>query len=190
MGLRRKSKSPAALSHKFVSQNHTDTASYLVMGFLLGVEFQVPAKYAIIFIAVQYNVTYTTDYNSEQFHFYDCAPEDTAAIFFYMLVAINLHAVIQEYILDKINRSLHVSKTKHSKSDESGQLAFFYYCSLFSFIWGASVLNAKEFMMNPTSLWKDCPHSCMHFQVKFFYICQIACWLHALLKLYFQKIRK
>ncbi|XP_076208088.1 translocating chain-associated membrane protein 1-like 1 isoform X3 [Aptenodytes patagonicus] len=187
MGLRRKNKSPAVLSHEFVIQNHADTASCLVMGLLLGLMFEVPAKYAIIFIAVQYNVTYTIDDNSEQFHFYDYGPKDIATIFFYMLVAINLHAVIQEYILDKINRRLHLSKTKHSKFNESGQLAFFY---LFSFLWGASILNTEEFMMNPTSLWKDYPHSRMIFQVKFFYICQIAYWLHALPELYFQKIRK
>ncbi|XP_050763141.1 translocating chain-associated membrane protein 1-like 1 isoform X1 [Gymnogyps californianus] len=187
MGLRRKNKSPPVLSHEFVIQNHADTASCLVMGLLLGLMFEVSAKYAIIFIAVQYNVTYTTDDNSEQFHFYDYGPKDIATIFFYMLVAINLHAVIQEYILDKINRRLHLSKTKHSKFNESGQLAFFY---LFSFIWGASILNGEEFMMNPTSLWKDYPHCRMLFQVKFFYICQIAYWLHALPELYFQKIRK
>lgn len=39
------------------------------------------------------------DDNSEQFHFYDYGPKDIATIFFYMLIAINLHAVIQEYIL-------------------------------------------------------------------------------------------
>lgn len=33
-----------------------------------------------------------------------------------------------------------------------------------------------------------CPLS--RFQVKFFYICQIAYWLHALPELYFQKVRK
>ncbi|XP_042656774.1 translocating chain-associated membrane protein 1-like 1 isoform X2 [Tyto alba] len=187
MGFRRKNKRLVVLSHEFVIQNHADTASCLVMVFLLGLMFEASAKYAIIFIAVQYNVTYTIDDNSEQFHFYDYGPKDIATIFFYMLVAINLHAVIQEYVLDKINRRLHLSKTKHSKFNESGQLAFFY---LFSFIWGASILNAEEFMMNPTSLWKDYPHCRMLFQVKFFYICQIAYWLHALPELYFQKIRK
>ncbi|NXC22360.1 TR1L1 protein, partial [Corythaeola cristata] len=87
----------------------------------------------------------------------------------------------------KINRHLHLSKTKHSKFNESGQLAFFY---LFSFIWGASILNAEEFMMNPASLWEYYPRSHMLFQVKFFYICQIAYWLHALPELYFQRIQK
>ncbi|NXO60510.1 TR1L1 protein, partial [Aramus guarauna] len=150
-------------------------------------EFQDSTKFASIFIAVQYNVTYTTDDNSEQYHFYDYGPKDIATIFFYMLIAINLHAVIQECILEKINRRLHLSKTKHSQFNESGQLSFFY---LFSFIWGACILNAVKLMKNPTFLWKDYPHSRMLFQVKFFYICQIAYWLHALPELYFQKIQK
>ncbi|NWW95260.1 TR1L1 protein, partial [Rhynochetos jubatus] len=127
------------------------------------------------------------DDNSEQFHFYDYGPKDIATIFFYMLVAINLHAVIQEYILDKINRCLHLSKPKHSKFNESGQLVFFY---LFSFAWGASILNTEEFMMIATSLWRDYPRSRMLFQVKFFYVCQIAYWFHAVLELYFQKVQK
>ncbi|KGL72984.1 Translocating chain-associated membrane protein 1-like 1, partial [Tinamus guttatus] len=147
----------------------------------------VTAKYVIIFITVQYNVTYAVDGQSEHVHFYDYGPKDIATIFFYMLIAIILHAVIQEYILDKINRRLHLSKTKHSKFNESGQLALFY---LLSFTWGASILTAVKFTMKPTSLWKNYPHTRMLFQVKFFYICQIAYWLHALPELYFQKIRK
>ncbi|XP_053099393.1 translocating chain-associated membrane protein 1-like 1 isoform X1 [Hemicordylus capensis] len=187
MGLRKKNKSPPVLSHEFVIQNHADAVSCLAMGLLLGLMFEVTAKYAIMFITVQYNVTYTTDDRPEPVHFYEYGPKDMATIFFYMLIAIILHAVIQEYILDKINRRLHLSKTKHSKFNESGQLAFFY---LFSFVWGASILSAEEFTTNPTLLWKDYPHSHMFFQVKFFYICQIAYWLHALPELYFQKVRK
>ncbi|KAF7240927.1 Translocating chain-associated membrane protein 1-like 1 [Varanus komodoensis] len=187
MGLRKKNKSPPVLSHEFVIQNHADAVSCLAMGLLLGLMFEVTAKYAIMFITVQYNVTYTTDDRPEPVHFYEYGPKDVATIFFYMLIAIILHAVIQEYILDKINRRLHLSKTKHSKFNESGQLAFFYLCS---FVWGASILSAEEFTTNPTLLWKDYPHSHMFFQVKFFYICQIAYWLHTLPELYFQKIRK
>ncbi|NXL42314.1 TR1L1 protein, partial [Podilymbus podiceps] len=126
------------------------------------------------------------DDNSEQFHFFDYGPKDIATIFFYMLIAINLHTLIQENILDKISSHLHLSKTKYSKFNESGQLAFFY---LFSIIWGASILNEEEFITDPASLWKDYPRSRM-LQVKFFYICQIAYWLHALPELYFQKIEK
>ncbi|KAM6404400.1 translocating chain-associated membrane protein 1-like [Rhynochetos jubatus] len=187
MRFRRRIKSPAVLSHEFFIQNHADTAYCLVVSLLVGAVFEAPAKGAIMFVAVQYNVTYTTDDNSEQFHFYDYGPKDIATIFFYMLVAINLHAVIQEYILDKINRCLHLSKPKHSKFNESGQLVFFY---LFSFAWGASILNTEEFMMIATSLWRDYPRSRMLFQVKFFYVCQIAYWFHAVLELYFQKVQK
>ncbi|NXD70509.1 TR1L1 protein, partial [Eolophus roseicapillus] len=127
------------------------------------------------------------DDKSEQFDFYDYGPKDIATISFYMLLAIRVHAVIQECILDKISRYLQLSKPEQSKFNESGQLALFY---LFSFIWGASILNAEEFTVNITSFWKDYPFSRMLFQEKFFYICQIAYWLHALPELYFQKVQK
>ncbi|XP_039590638.1 translocating chain-associated membrane protein 1-like 1 isoform X2 [Polypterus senegalus] len=140
-----------------------------------------------MFITVQYNVTYTFEEKLEPINFYRYGPKDMATVFFYVLIAIILHALIQEYILDKINRRLHLSKTKHSKFNESGQLAAFY---LFSFLWGVSILTAEEFATNPTLLWEGYPHVHMFFQVKFFYICQIAYWLHALPELYFQKVRK
>ncbi|NXW26517.1 TR1L1 protein, partial [Phaetusa simplex] len=187
MGLRRKNKSPAVLSHEFVIQNHADIVSCLVMCLLLGLMFEVlgGARGPVV---AEPSTTWSCYDDSEQFHFYDSGPKDIATIFFYMLIAVNLHAVIQEYILNKINRCLHLSKTKHSKFNESGQLAFFY---LFSFIWGASILNAVKFIMNPTSLGKIIPILiCSNFQVKFFYICQIVYWLHALPELYFQKIHK
>ncbi|XP_069740306.1 translocating chain-associated membrane protein 1-like isoform X3 [Narcine bancroftii] len=141
-----------------------------------------------MFITVQYNVTYTdVDEGNDSISYYVYGFKDLATIFFYMLIAIILHAVIQEYILDKINRRLHLSKTKHSKFNESGQLAFFY---LFSFLWGSSILTGEKFTTDPTLLWEKYPHLHMFFQVKFFYICQIAYWLHALPELYFQKVRK
>ncbi|MCJ8741340.1 hypothetical protein PDJAM_G00069450 [Pangasius djambal] len=48
----------------------------------------------------------------------------------------------------------------------------------------------EEFVTNPTFLWEGYPHTRMAFQVKFFYICQMAYWFHALPELYFQKVRK
>uniref|UniRef100_A0A087Y0K1 Translocating chain-associated membrane protein n=1 Tax=Poecilia formosa TaxID=48698 RepID=A0A087Y0K1_POEFO len=188
MGFRKKNKSPPVLSHEFVIQNHADMVSCLAMIILLGLMFEVTAKFAIMFITVQYNVTQVlADEKSEPVNLYQYGPKDVATVFFYLLIAVILHALIQEYILDKINRRLHLSKTKHSKFNESGQLAAFY---LFSFIWGCSILTAEEFATNPTFLWEGYPHTSMVFQVKFFYICQIAYWLHALPELYFQKVRK
>lgn len=40
------------------------------------------------------------DDKSEHVNFYEYGPKDIATIFFYMLIAIILHAVIQDYILD------------------------------------------------------------------------------------------
>lgn len=187
MGFRKKNKSPPVLSHEFVIQNHADMVSCVAMIILLGLMFEVTAKFAIMFITVQYNVTQSLDEKAEPVNLYLYGPKDMATVIFYLLIAVILHALIQEYILDKMNRRLHLSKTKHSKFNESGQLAAFY---LLSFIWGCSILTAEEFATNPTFLWEGYPHTHMVFQVKFFYICQIAYWLHALPELYFQKVRK
>ncbi|XP_029519847.1 translocating chain-associated membrane protein 1-like 1 [Oncorhynchus nerka] len=187
MGFRKKNKSPAVLSHEFVIQNHADMVSCVAMVILLGLMFEVTAKFAVMFITVQYNVTQGLDERAEPVNLYQYGPKDMATVFFYLLIAVILHALIQEYVLDKMNRRLHLSKTKHSKFNESGQLAAFY---LISFIWGCSILTAEEFATNPTFLWAGYPHTHMVFQVKFFYICQMAYWLHALPELYFQKVRK
>ncbi|XP_026879767.1 translocating chain-associated membrane protein 1 isoform X2 [Electrophorus electricus] len=113
--------------------------------------------------------------------------KDVATVFFYMLVTIIMHAIIQEYVLDKINRKMHFSKTKHSKFNESGQLSAFY---LFSCLWGGSILHSENILSNPVSLWEGYPHTLMAFQMKFYYICQLGYWLHAVPELYFQKVKK
>ncbi|RXM91962.1 Translocating chain-associated membrane protein 1-like 1 [Acipenser ruthenus] len=124
MGLRKKNKSPPVLSHEFVIQNHADMVSCVAMVILLGLMFEVTAKYAIMFITVQYNVTYT-EYRSEPINFYDYGPKDLATIFFYVLVAIILHALIQEYILDVLSDGLLHGEREASKADpekEQGEL--------------------------------------------------------------------
>ncbi|KAG7260582.1 hypothetical protein CRUP_013058 [Coryphaenoides rupestris] len=190
MGIKKKTtKNPPVLSHEFVIQNHADIVSCVAMVFLLGLMFEVTSKAAVLFITVQYNVTISSNEGPEETvvnHFHH-GIKDLATVFFYMLVAIILHAIIQEYVLDKINRKMHFSKTKHSKFNESGQLGFFY---LFSFGWGASILLSENFLSNPVNLWEGYPHILMPFQMKFFYICQLGYWLHALPELYFQKTKK
>ncbi|KAM3860645.1 translocating chain-associated membrane protein 1 isoform 2-T2 [Diretmus argenteus] len=189
MGIRKKTnKNPPVLSHEFVIQNHADIVSCVAMVFLLGLMFEVTSKVAVLFITVQYNVTISSNGLEETAvnHFHH-GIKDLATVFFYMLVAIIMHAIIQEYVLDKINRKMHFSKTKHSKFNESGQLSTFY---LFSFGWGTSLLLSENFLSNPVSLWEGYPHTLMPFQMKFFYICQLGYWLHALPELYFQKTKK
>ncbi|KAH0617647.1 hypothetical protein JD844_016098, partial [Phrynosoma platyrhinos] len=152
--------------------------------------FQVTAKAAVVFVTLQYNVTIPateTQSPMETITLYHYGIKDLATVFFYMLVAIIIHAIIQEYVLDKINRRMHFSKTKHSKFNESGQLSAFY---LFSCVWGTSILVSENYISDPTSLWREYPHTAMVFQMKFFYISQLAYWFHAFPELYFQKTKK
>ncbi|MGH0146005.1 UNVERIFIED_CONTAM: hypothetical protein FKN15_034565 [Acipenser sinensis] len=124
MAIRKKTnKNPSVFSHEFIIQNHADIVSCVAMVFLLGLMFEVTAKFAVLFVTVQYNVTITTN-------------------------AIIMHAIIQEYVLD------------------------------------------EHFLSNPVRLWEGYPHTLMSFQMKFFYICQMGYWLHALPELYFQKTKK
>ncbi|XP_055966068.1 translocating chain-associated membrane protein 1 [Sorex fumeus] len=190
MAIRKKStKSPPVLSHEFILQNHADIVSCVTMVFLLGLMFEITAKAAIIFVTLQYNVTHpaTEEQATESASLYYYGIKDLATVFFYMLVAIIIHAIIQEYVLDKINRRMHFSKTKHSKFNESGQLSAFY---LFSCIWGTFILISENYISDPTILWRAYPHNLMTFQMKLFYISQLAYWFHAFPELYFQKTKK
>ncbi|CDQ90022.1 unnamed protein product, partial [Oncorhynchus mykiss] len=162
MGIRKKTnKNPPVLSHEFIIQNHADIVSCVAMVFLLGLMFEVTSKVAVLFITVQYNVTTSANEGlpeeSVVNHFHH-GLKDVATVFFYMLVAIIIHAIIQEYVLDKINRKMHFSKTKHSKFNESGQLSAFY---LFSFGWGTNILMSENFLSNPVNLWEGYPHTLM-----------------------------
>ena len=107
------------------------------------------------------------------------------AIFFYLLIAIVMHQIIQEYLLDRVNRKLHLSKIKHTKFNESGQLLSFYIVSL---LWAGDIVM-RENLFSIRQLWEGYPHNQMTFMFKFFYIVQIAYWLHIFPELYFQKVK-
>ena len=115
-----------------------------------------------------------------------CHSQDIPATFFYLLIAVVMHQIIQEYILDKVNRKLHLSKVKHAKFNESGQLLSFY---LVSIVWAGDIL-LRENLFHIRTLWEGYPHTSMTFMFKFFYIVQIAYWLHIFPELYFQKVKR
>lgn len=187
MGVRRqRTKNPPVLSHEYLIQNHADIVSCVAMVFIVGLMFQVSSPIASLFVAMQHNVTVNGSDNV-QFSYYTYGPKDTFAIFFYMLICVVIHAVIQEYVLDKINRKMHLSKLKHSKFNESGQLITFYAASI---IWGADIIIREAYISNINALWEDYPHAEVPFIVKFYFIIQIAYWLHCFPELYFQKIKK
>lgn len=190
MGPRRsnKTKNPPILSHEFLIQNHADIVSCVAMVFVIGLMFQATSPVASMFVTLQHNVS-MNDSAGEEVMLYTWGKRDVFSAFFYFLICIVIHAVIQEYILDKMNRKLHLSKVKHSKFNESGQLLVFYLASV---IWGADILLREGYVTGISQLWDGYPkdHSALPFLVKFFFIVQIAYWLHCLPELYFQKVKK
>uniref|UniRef100_A0A8C8SCD3 Translocating chain-associated membrane protein n=1 Tax=Pelusios castaneus TaxID=367368 RepID=A0A8C8SCD3_9SAUR len=185
MAFRRRAKSYPLFSQEFLIHNHADIGFCLVLCVLVALMFEATAKTAFLFILPQYNISVPTA-DGELVH-YRCGLKDSITILFYIFIAIILHAVVQEYVLDKINRRLHLSKIKHSKFNESGQLVAFHLTSM---IWCLYVAVTEGYVSNLRSLWENYPHIFLPFQVKFFYLCQLAYWLHALPELYFQKVRK
>ncbi|XP_005991102.1 translocating chain-associated membrane protein 2 [Latimeria chalumnae] len=185
MAFRRRNKSYPFFSQEFLIQNHADVVLGLVILILIGLMFEVTAKTAFLFILPQYNVSMPTP--DGEIAFYRYGLRDCLTILFYLFITIVLHAVVQEYILDKINRRLHLSKVKHNKFNESGQLVVFHSAST---IWCLYIIVTEGYLANLTSLWENYPHVFLPFQVKFFYLCQLAYWLHTLPELYFQKVRK
>lgn len=162
---------------------------------LVGLMFQVTSPLSSVFVTMQYNVTtnVTTDSDVEdgdgveEVITYSHGPKDICSVFFYLLIAVVLHAVVQEYVLDKLNRKLHLSKTKHSKFNESGQLLAFY---IFSIVWAVDIMIKEGYLNNLSHLWDGYPHTLLSFRLKFYFITQIAYWLHSFPELYFQKIKR
>ncbi|XP_073666712.1 translocating chain-associated membrane protein 2 isoform X3 [Tursiops truncatus] len=146
-----------------------------------GVRHPQPCGHRLLPGALRPHRAYVRDGETVHYHY---GPKDLVTVLFYIFITIILHAVVQEYILDKISKRLHLSKVKHSKFNESGQLVVFHLSSV---IWCFYVVVTEGYLTNPRSLWEDYPHVYLPFQVKFFYLCQLAYWLHALPELYFQK---
>ncbi|CAH1775643.1 unnamed protein product [Owenia fusiformis] len=191
MGLRRpnKQKNPPVFSHEFVIQNHADIVSCVAMVFVVGLMFQATNPVASLFVTMGHNITQNETEGATQPEdiLYTNGLKDLFSIFFYMLICVVVHAVIQEYILDKVNRKMHLSKVKHSKFNESGQLVAFY---LTSAVWGANIILQENYLPNISTLWEGYPHSTMVFMIKFYFIIQLSYWTHCVPELYFQKVKK
>lgn len=111
---------------------------------------------------------------------------DWAAVFFYSLICIVLHAIIQEYLLDKVSKKLHLSKSKLAIFSTSGQLTAFY---LISILWGLDIVYREGYLFDVSLLWSNYPAP-MSFMLKLFLILQLAYSLHELPELYFQRIKR
>ncbi|KAF5296204.1 hypothetical protein FQA39_LY12658 [Lamprigera yunnana] len=176
------SKNPPILSHEFIIQNHADIVSCIAMVFVIGLMVQATTPIASIFITLQHNVT-----ESGEKLLYLSGPMDWATIFFYSLICIVIHAIIQEYVLDKISKKLHLSKSKLAIFNGSGQLAIFYAMST---LWGLDIIILKErYIPYMNLVWSDYPAP-MSFLAKLFFIIQLAYCLHEVPELYFQRVKK
>ena len=187
--MKKKTKNPPFFSHEFVIQNHADIVACVAMVFVVGLMFQVSSGLASVFIVMQHNTTAPVETMPGVFQdlpFYTAGLRDIPAVFFYLLISVVMHAIIQEYLLDKVNKKLHLSKVKYNKFNESGQLLAFYLVSLF---WGGDLL-LRENLLSVSSIWEGYPHNNMTFLFKFYFIIEISYWLHIFLDLYFQKTKK
>jgi len=187
--VKKKTKTPPFFSHEFVIQNHADIVACVAMVFVVGLMFQVSSPLASVFIVMHHNATAPVEVQPgviQDLTFYTAGLKDIPAVFFYFLISVVMHAIIQEYLLDKVNKKLHLSKVKYGKFNESGQLLAFYIVSL---VWGGDLL-LREKILNVASLWEGYPHNNMTFLFKFFFIIQISYWLHIFPELYFQKVKK
>ena len=187
--MKKKTKTPPVLSHEFVIQNHADIVACVAMVFVVGLMFQVTTPLASVFIVMHHNTTAPVEVQPgviQDLTFYTAGLKDIPAVFFYLLISVVMHAIIQEYLLDKVNKKLHLSKVKYGKFNDSGQLLAFYLVSL---VWGGDLL-LRENILNVASLWEGYPHNNMTFLFKFFFIIQISYWLHIFPELYFQKMKK
>jgi translocating chain-associated membrane protein 1 len=186
-GRKSSNKNPPILSHEFVIQNHADIVSCVAMVFVVGLMVQVTSPWAYTFIALQHNISETHEVDAPwQPLKYTTGWKDACAVFFYFLITIVMHAVVQEYILDKISKRLHLSKIKLAKFNESSQLLVFFVLSA---IWGIDIIMRDNLLLGMPSIWQNYPAP-MSFSMKLFFIGQIAYWLHSYPELYFQRIKK
>lgn len=112
---------------------------------------------------------------------------DLFCVIFYCLVCIVAHGVVQQFLLDRAARKLHLSKIKHSKFNESGQLLTFYIGSLVT----ATELLRRDWSTRASfSENIGGPQADMSYGVKLYFIIQIAYWLHCFPEFYLQRVRK
>ncbi|XP_054418124.1 translocating chain-associated membrane protein 1-like 1 [Pteronotus mesoamericanus] len=182
MALRRRQ--PPVLSHEFVLQNHADLAACVGMFFVLGLLFERTAEASFVFLTLQHGVPAPAE-ESPPCARYRYGARDLATVFFYSLVAVLVHALLREYVLDRVARRLQLPRARQGRFNEVGQLGAF---CLVSSVWGFAVLLAEGCLAEPALLWRA-PLATMTFRTKLFYVAQLAYWCHAVPELYFQRTR-
>ncbi|XP_055345472.1 translocating chain-associated membrane protein 1-like [Paramacrobiotus metropolitanus] len=182
-------KNPPMLSQEFFIQNHADIFSCATIVIIIGMMAQVTNRFAAPFVALTNNVTTAEELQLDPSRpiEYVSGWKDACTVVFYVMVCIIIHQVIQEYLVDKLTRRMHLSKLRTSRFSESAQLIGFY---LVAFVWSVDLAISKGYITKYSTIWDNYPHARMDFAEKFFMILQIAHWLHTYAELYFQKVKK
>ncbi|CAF2772175.1 unnamed protein product [Rotaria sp. Silwood2] len=182
------SKNPPIFSQEYFIQNHGDIASCILMVLTLGTIVKATSSYCAAFFGPRHNVTNFDSFNMIPSALFNYGYKDLLMLFSYTLICITLHAIWQEYILDKLNKKLHLSKSKNAKFFESGQLILFYIISV---ILALMIFKDESYFQSGLNyLWRDYPYTGMTIWTKIFFIIQISYWLHNFPELYLQKVRK
>ncbi|TPP60397.1 Translocating chain-associated membrane protein 1 [Fasciola gigantica] len=183
--VRKKSKNPSYFSHEFIISNHGDIVSFFAMIIVMGLLYKGTHSFSSAFLFIQHNVT--DEDHPERPPLYSPGKSDLCVIFFYTLIFIVAHAVLQEYVFDRFSRKLNLTKARVCKFNESAHLACFYPLSVF---WAVYNILNENLIPSLNSLWEGYPHSLLPFWTKLFLIAQICFWLHDYPELYFQKVKK
>ncbi|CAO4374258.1 unnamed protein product [Caenorhabditis nigoni] len=184
---------PPVFSHDFVIQNHGDIMSCIVMVFIVGLMFPSTHSLASIFIAPQYNGTYNETNEAgqvQEVYGYLSGLWDLPAIFFYSICWIVVHAVVQEYGLDKISKKTHLSKASTFKFGDSFHQLFFTSYSLGHALYLITERTAD--FLDIKKIWLGYPvdHRVMSASYKIFFLLQIAYWIHQFPEFYLQKLKR
>ncbi|CAF1161084.1 unnamed protein product [Adineta ricciae] len=181
-------KNPPIFSQEYLIQNHGDIACGILMIVALGTVVHATSPYCMAFFGPRHNVTTLDSLNSSPAPLFNYGYKDLAMLFSYTLICITAHAIWQEYVLDKLYKKLHLSKSKNAKFFESGQLILFYVISV---LWGVMLFNEEAYFKSGLEyLWRDYPYTGMTTWTKLYFIVQLSYWLHNFPELYLQKVRK
>lgn len=200
--VKRKQKSPPFMSHEFIIQNHADILAVLLMVVFFGLllpalvsDVQVTKDFSKTFYEYQHGVFPEAEEDEAEDSDprpkiplgFGCGLFDVPIIIFQTIILTIIQAVIQEYFLDKYSKRFHLSKTKHSRFNESAQVIIWFASST---CYALNIILNQKFFESLSSIWESYPEKMMSWEVKAFMIAQIAYWLHMYGELYFGKVRK
>ncbi|KAI6223579.1 TLC domain-containing protein [Aphelenchoides fujianensis] len=186
---RAKKNPPPYFSHEFIISNHGDIMSCILMVIVVGFMFQATLPFSQLLVVPQYNQSVQQNNESVGPVVYRAGVRDIGALFFYTIVWITVHCIIQEFIIDKIQRRLHMSRSRLTRFSESAQLAPF---ALYSAGHALYILHEMGVHKDFSLLWAGYPEAHRFFPLnyKLFFIFQISFWLHQFPEFYFQKLKR